>query len=224
MITLADVKANKDLTTLVLSANRMLSSLGYTEHGPRHVGYVSTTTKSILASLGYDKHQQTLGEIAGWLHDVGNCVNRQGHGRTGAALLMPLLREMGMPMADVAEIMAAVGNHEEENGFPVTPLTAALILADKADTHRTRVRRGKRYDSGDIHDRVNYAIKKNTLSVDVEQKIIRFEIKMQNTSSVMDFLSIYLSRMKMSQQAASTLGCRYLLVINGMPINRFPDE
>nr|MDD6336668.1 HD domain-containing protein [bacterium] len=218
MITLEQVHKNADIQALVLNANRMLASLGYTEHGPRHTGYVSRTAQSIMRELGYDEHMQELAAIAGWIHDVGNAVNRKHHGLTGATLVFPLLRDMGMEMEDICEIIAAIGNHEEENGFPVTPITAAIILADKSDAHRTRVRRGK-YDPLDIHDRVNYAIKKNALIVDNENKIIRYEVEMDDTSSVMDFMQIYLSRMAMSERAAGTLGCRYHLIVNGMRIN-----
>ena len=132
---------------------------------------------------------------------------------------MPLLLDLGMPMEEVAQIMTAVGNHEEQNGRAVSEITAALIIADKSDAHRTRVRRNKPYDPTDIHDRVNNAIKKNSVTIDRENHIISFEILMDDSSSIMDFLEIYLSRMLFSERAAEVLGCSFRLIINGMLVN-----
>ena len=153
-ITLDDVRKNKDFAALIDRANFNLEKMGYTEHGIRHVGYVSKTTANILREVGCDEHIIELGAIAGWIHDIGNAVNRLNHGLTGAVMSMACLEKMGMDMQDISMIIAAIGNHEEQSGIPVNEISAALILADKSDTHRSRVRR-KNFNLNDIHDRVN---------------------------------------------------------------------
>ena len=218
-ITVQDVKQNEKLAVLIDAANRMLEVIGYTEHGPRHVGFVSHTARSILEQLHYPERMCELAAIAGWVHDVGNAVNRVNHGITGGALLFPILQEMGMPMDEVVTIVGAVGNHEEQNGKVVSAVSAALIIADKSDAHRTRVRRAS-YNPDDIHDRVNFAIAQNAVEVDPVRRIIRFALSMDESSSVMDFMEIYLTRMQMCEEAANYLGCRFELVVNGDNINR----
>lgn len=218
MITLKDIKDNQEISQLINGANNVLSSIGYTEHGPRHVGYVSTAAAKMLRDLGYPERMVELAAIAGWVHDVGNIINRINHGITGAIILYPILRGMGMPADELTTVISAVGNHEEQNGQPVSPVSAALIIADKSDAHRTRVRRGK-YNPEDIHDRVNYSIKKNWVAADPEKKVIRYAMIMDDTSSVMDFMIIYLSRMIMCEKAADLLGCRFDIVVNDMTVN-----
>lgn len=218
MITLKDIKTNKDMLTLVNASNDALAMLGYTEHGLRHVGFVSNTAANILRELDYPAHTVDLAGIAGWLHDVGNVINRQHHGISGAAMLMPMLYAMKMPMEDITIIIGAIGSHEEETGTPIHPVSAALIIADKVDAHRTRVRKGK-YDPKDIHDRVNYSIKENRLKIDKERKVIRYEMTMDESSSVMDFMQIYLSRMILTEKSALLLNCSFEIVVNGVVIN-----
>ena len=218
-ITVQDVKQNEKLAVLIDAANRMLEVIGHTEHGPRHVGFVSHTARSILEQLHYPERMCELAAIAGWVHDVGNAVNRVNHGITGGALLFPILQEMGMPMDEVVTIVGAVGNHEEQNGKVVSAVSAALSIADKSDAHRTRVRRAS-YNPDDIHDRVNFAIAQNAVEVDPVRRIIRFALSMDESSSVMDFMEIYLTRMQMCEEAANFLGCRFELVVNGVNINR----
>ena len=218
-ITVQDVKQNEKLAVLIDAANRMLEVIGYTEHGPRHVGFVSHTARSILEQLHYPERMCELAAIAGWVHDVGNAVNRVNHGITGGALLFPILQEMGMPMDEVVTIVGAVGNHEEQNGKVVSAVSAALIIADKSDAHRTRVRRAS-YNPDDIHDRVNFALAQNAVEVDPVRRIIRFALSMDESSSVLDFMEIYLTRMQMCEEAANFLGCRFELVVNGVNINR----
>ena len=156
---------------------------------------------------------------AGRHRRLGNAVNRVNHGITGGALLFPILQEMGMPMDEVVTIVGAVGNHEEQNGKVVSAVSAALIIADKSDAHRTRVRRAS-YNPDDIHDRVNFAIAQNAVEVNPVRRIIRFALSMDESSSVMDFMEIYLTRMQMCEEAANFLGCRFELVVNGVNINR----
>lgn len=219
MITLNDVKENAEFKSLINASNECLNALGYTEHGLRHVGYVSKTTANILSTLGYDSRTVELGAIAGWIHDIGNAINRTHHGLTGSVLAYDILIRMGMEPAEVAVIISAIGNHEEENGMPVNAVAAALIIADKSDAHRSRVRR-ETADRKDIHDRVNLSIKKNYLAIDKAKKTIRLVIQMDNTSATMEYLQIYLSRMALSEKASAFLGYWYELVINGNVINR----
>ena len=219
VVTLEDVKANEEFKTLIETANNNLEVMGYTEHGLRHVGYVSKTTANILRELGYDERTVELGAIAGWIHDIGNSVNRKNHGHTGAIIAFGILSRMGMNVAEIAPIIGAIGNHEEETGLPVNAISAALIIADKSDAHRSRVRK-KNYDISDIHDRVNLAIKKNYIAIDTDKKKIRLVIFMSSTSATMEYLQIYLTRVVLCEKAASFLGCTFELVINGAIINR----
>ena len=218
MITLQEIKQNESIKALVRAGNRYLEALGYTEHGPRHLGYVSRTASGILKSLGYSEREVELAAIAGWVHDVGNSVNRHDHGPNGAILLFPLLREIGMDIEDVMIIITAVGNHEEQSGTVSSAVSAALAIADKSDAHKSRVRNG-RPDVGDIHDRVNFAIQENSVIVDRKHKIIRQELKMDESSSVLEYLSIYLPRILMCEKAAEFLGQHFELFINDRPVN-----
>ena len=222
MITLKDIKKNEAIQALVHAGNHYLSVMGFTDHGPRHVGYVSKTASHLLRELGYSDREIELAAIAGWVHDVGNSVNRHEHGPNGAVLLYPILREAGMDIADVVEIITAVGNHEEHNGFISSPVSAALAIGDKSDAHKSRVRGGKP-DPTDIHDRVNFAIQKNKVSVFPEEKVIRQELTMDDTSSVMEYLTIYLERIQMCEAAADFLGQRFELVINGTRVNNHKE-
>ena len=223
MITLQDIKQNESIRALIKAGNRYLEALGYTDHGPRHVSYVSKTASGILKALGYSPREIELAAIAGWVHDVGNSVNRHDHGPNGAVLLMPILRETGMDMNDVMEIITAVGNHEEQSGFISSNVSAALALGDKSDAHKSRVRNG-RPDITDIHDRVNFSIQENQVTVDRENRVIRHELTMDASSSVMEYLQIYMSRIVMCEKAAKFLKCSFDLVINGQSINNRPEK
>lgn len=218
MITLEQVKKDPQIQALIQESGRVLEAMNYTEHGLRHASYVSRTAGMILEKLGYDSHVCELARIAGYVHDVGNAVNRKNHGVISATLLYGIFKDMGMPYTDICTICSAVGNHEEEIGYVVHPVSAALVLADKSDAHRTRVQR-LQMDREDIHDVVNYSIGKNILLVDPEHKIISTKFYMDSTSSVMDFLSIFLSRMVMSERAAKYLGCTFKLYINDTVVN-----
>ena len=198
-ITLNDVKENDEFKQLINASNNSLKVLGYTEHGLRHVGYVSKTTANILSTLGFPQRTVELGAIAGWIHDIGNAINRKHHGLTGSLLAYDILVRMGMDAGEVALIISAIGNHEEETGTPVNEVAAALILADKSDAHRSRVRR-ETADRKDIHDRAIYPSKKNYLAIDKNKKTIRLVIQMDNTSATMEYLQIYLSRMVLSEK------------------------
>ena len=218
MITLQEIKQNESIKALVRAGNRYLETLGYTDHGPRHLGYVSRTASGILKSLGYSEREVELAAIAGWVHDVGNSVNRHDHGPNGAILLFPLLREIEMDIEAGRIISPAVGNHEEQSGTVSSAVSAALAIADKSDAHKSRVRNGHP-DVGDIHDRVNFSIQENSVTVDRKHKIIRQELRMDESSSVLEYLSIYLPRILMCEQAAEFLGQHFELFINDRPVN-----
>jgi len=217
MITLETIKASETFRFLIMKANEYLIHRGYTEHGTRHVNFVSRKTAYILRELGYDKRTVELGAIAGYLHDIGNMHNRKYHGPTGANIVYTELRQMDMSLDEICQITTAIANHEEEIGEAISPISAALILADKSDAHRTRASRAK--ETYDIHDRVNLAITDSDLSVSKETMTITLDIDFDtSTCQVMDFFEIYLSRMEMSKQAATLLGCRFRLVINGLEL------
>ncbi|MGI6701403.1 MAG: HD domain-containing protein [Christensenellales bacterium] len=218
MITLDDIKNNEEISGLINTSCKCLEALNYTEHGLRHANIVSNMAGRILAALKYNSKDIELARIAGYVHDLGNAVNRKNHGVTGAVLLYPILKQMGMPYADINIILSAVGNHEEEIGTTVNQISAAVIIADKSDAHRTRVKKGK-YDPDDIHDRVNYSIKKNFLVIDSKTRTISSKYYMTDASSVMEFFQIYLSRIDMSEKAAKYLNCTYNLYINDVRIN-----
>ena len=217
-LTLAEIKANDEFNALVDQQSSYLEVIGYTEHGRRHIGYVSKTTANILKETGFDKRTVELGEIAGWVHDVGNALNRKYHGLTGGVIAYGVLIRAGMSPTEAALIMNAIGNHEENVGVATNPVSAALQLADKSDAHRSRINKTS-YDEHDIHDRVNMAIKKNYLVVDKEKQVIRLVIIMKATSAPMEYLQIYLPRMVMCEKAATFLGYTFELVINGVLIN-----
>ncbi len=215
MVTLREVKKDPEANALITEADRQLAILGYTEHGHRHARLVAKNSRSILIQLGYGEKVAELSAIAGYLHDIGNVVNRQAHERTSALLAREILVRLGMEFGEVAQIMAAIGNHHEEGGNPVSEIAAALILADKADVHHSRVR-NPALIKFDIHDRVNFAVKKSTLSVDSVNHRIVFDLHVDTgIAPVMEYFEIFLSRMLISRRAADFLRCRFELVING---------
>lgn len=223
MVTLQDIKQNEAIKAMIRAGNRYLEALGYTDHGPRHVSYVSRTASGILSALGYSPREVELAAIAGWVHDVGNAVNRHNHGPNGAIMLLPILKDAGMEMNDVMEIITAVGNHEEQSGTVSSAVSAALAIADKSDAHKTRVRNGKP-DPTDIHDRVNFSIQQNSVTVDRKNHVIRHELAMDETSSVLEYTQIYTARIVMCEQAAAFLNCAFELVINGQTVNNRPPK
>lgn len=216
LLTLKEIKENPDFKHMIEEANRYLKEMGYTEHGFRHVNYVSRYTAYILRELGYDERTVELGAIAGYLHDIGNMFNRKHHGLSGANIVYTELRRMGVPLKDITEITTAIANHDVDIGKAVSPIAAALILADKSDAHRTRVHKK---NSNFIHDRVNLAIRDSKISVEAEEKTITLKIDYDSSiSQVMDFFEIYLYRMEMCKEAASYLGCRFRLLINNLEL------
>lgn len=215
MLTLEDIRQDPVFLTLIDNSSAYLKARGYTEHGLRHVTYVSNTTAQILAQLGFDERTVELGAIAGYLHDIGNLVNRKHHSITGANIVYGELRRLGMDVQEICEIATAIGNHEEEIGKAVSPITSALILADKSDAHRTRSNRVLTDPRPGIHDRVNLAITDSKLYVESAKHLITLEISFdQEICQIMDFFEIYLTRMEMCKEASIVLGCRFRLLIN----------
>ena len=214
MITLEQVKNNSQARILMEMADANLEAQGYTEHGIRHAKLVARMTDYILEKLGYDNHTRTLGSIAGYLHDIGNSVSRNDHGISSAFLAYQILKDLKADYRDIALIISAVGNHDEKEGEPVNTISAAVIIADKADVHSSRVRNLKEIDF-DIHDRVNYAVKRSRIDVNPREKTVTLELTIDTkVSQVMEYFEIFLSRMIVSQKAAKLLGCEFKLVIN----------
>jgi metal-dependent HD superfamily phosphatase/phosphodiesterase len=212
---LAEVQAHEGVQTFISLADRYLGVIGYTEHGFRHAGLVSKISYNVLHRLGFDDRMAELASIAGYLHDIGNFVSRTMHSQTGAVITYDLLRELGMSYGEVGIVMAAIGNHEEEFGHPVNPASAALIVADKSDVHKSRVR-VKDPALFDIHDRVNTAVDHSFLRVDAEARTLTLELTIDTQQAgVMDYFEIFLSRMVMCRRAAEYLECSFKIDING---------
>ena len=215
---LQKVKQDEEVKALIEASGAVLKSMNYTEHGLRHANYVSRTAGKILFELRYDKREVELATVAGYMHDIGNSINRTHHGQTSALLTYDILKRLNVPFSDISKVTSAIGNHEEQSGFIVNSVTAALVIADKSDAHRTRVTR-ETYDPNDIHDRVNFSIKKSYVSIDREKSAINSKIYMDNSSSVMEYLKIYIDRIVMSEKAAHFLNCSFNLYINDVLIN-----
>ena len=214
MITLKDVKENPEIKALIKGAQEQLNELGYTEHGHRHISIVSKRAGDILEKLGYPERTVELTKIAGYMHDIGNCVNRVDHAHSGAILAFELLKEMGMPVEERTQIMMAIGNHDEKTGTAVSDISAALILADKSDVHRDRVT-NKNLSTFDIHDRVNYAVTESNLILDEETRKITLKLKIDNKiCPVLDYFEIFMDRTMMSKYAKKKKKIWFELIIN----------
>ncbi len=214
MVTLEMVKKDQEIDTYIRKGNEYLGSMGFTEHSYRHVSLVSNISQNILERLGYHKRLIELAAIAGYMHDIGNVISRHDHGQSGAVLSYTILNRLGMSPDEIAIVISAIGNHEEQYGHAVNELAAALILADKSDVHRSRVR-NRDIATFDIHDRVNYAVEHSFLRVSQQEKSIKMELTIDlEISTVMEYFEIFLSRMVMCRRAASFLDCHFGLVIN----------
>lgn len=214
-VTLKDLKKSDEIRTFLEIAEKQLEIQGYTEHSFRHVGLVSKSAGDILTSLGYDEREVELARMAGYIHDIGNAVNRADHAHSGAIMAYNILTKLGMDCKEAAEIMLAVGNHDEGTGNAVSNISAALILADKSDVHRSRVK-NKDFATFDIHDRVNYAVENADIKIDSEKKTATLELNIDTKiCPVMDYFEIFLARMSMCRRAADFLGLKFQLVING---------
>ncbi len=215
-VTLKDVKADPVVDADIKKADEHMAAVGYTEHGFRHASLTANIAHNIIEQLGLPERDAEISAIAGYLHDIGNLIGRYDHGECSALLVNSILKDMDMDPVEIATIMGAIGNHEEEKGDPVNNVAAALILADKSDVHHSRVR-NPHMISFDIHDRVNYAAKKSFVRVNKKEKTITLEVIIDTeVSQVMEYFEIFLSRMVMCQRAAKFLGCRFSLVINNV--------
>ena len=214
-ITFDEIQNNEAVKTYIRRADESLIALGYTEHSFPHVKKVAQLASEILLTLGYDERQAELARIAGYLHDIGNVVNRIDHAQSGAVMAFRILDKMGADPEDIATIITAIGNHDESTAFPVNPVAAALILADKTDVRYTRVR-NRDFASFDIHDRVNYAALSSKLIIHKEKGMIQMELELDDSiCTVMDYFEIFLKRMIMCRRAAERLKCKFKLVANG---------
>ena len=214
MITFEDIKNNADIRTYIQCADESLAALGFTEHSFAHVTRVAETAKYILETLGYSEHEVELARIAGFMHDIGNVVNRVDHSQSGAVMAFRILDKLGMPAEDIATVVTAIGNHDEGHGVPVNSIAAALILADKSDVRRTRVRNQEK-STFDIHDRVNYSVEKSVLKINEAHTLIKLKLTVDtHYSSVMDYFEIFLERMTLCRKAAKKLGLKFQLMIN----------
>jgi len=214
-IALDDVKSREDVKAYIARADQNMDAIGYTEHGFRHADVVGERARHILQALGRDAREAELAAIAGYMHDIGNVAGREEHGQIAVMLAYNILKEMGMPPRELADVMAAVGNHEEQYGDPFGPVAAAVIVADKSDVARSRVRdiHPSRYDE---HDRVNYATISSAVTVNHQRTIISLHLDIDpEIASIMEYFELFLDRMVMSRRAAQVLGCEFELMING---------
>lgn len=214
MITFEDIKKVEKIRTYIAKADESLIALGYTEHSFAHVTSVAENAGYILQTLGYPQRDVELAKIAGYLHDIGNLVNRVDHSQSGAVMAFRVLDELGFDPAEAATIVTAIGNHDEGTGIAVNAVSAALILADKSDVRRSRVR-NQDIANFDIHDRVNYSVKKALLKINEDHTLIKLKLTVDTKyGSVMDYFEIFLGRMVMCRKAADKLGLEFKLIIN----------
>ena len=209
------IRANEEINLLIEKGNDTLKELGYTEHSKKHAAKTAETAGRILKELGYGKHKIELAKIAGYMHDIGNSINRHDHAHSGAILAYQILKDTDLPLKDILVITTAIGHHDEDTGTAVDDVSAALILADKTDVRRNRVQ-NRNKATFDIHDRVNYAALSSKLIIDKEKRMIQMELELDDSiCTVMDYFEIFLKRMMMCRRAAERLKCKFKLVANG---------
>lgn len=215
---LETVQRHERTSQFIAAADEFLGAQGFTEHGFRHANLVGHIAFNVLTHLGYDPRTCELAAVAGYLHDIGNVVSRAHHGQSSALLAYDLMKELGMSAPEMAQVMSAVGNHEEQHGFAVSPVAAAVILGDKSDVHRSRVRKDASIEM-DIHDRVNYAVEQSFLRVDPDARTITLELQIDTAiSQVLEYFEIFLDRMIMCRRAARMLGCDFKITVNDVPV------
>ena len=214
-MTYEQIKAHPEVVALLERGDYNLGVLGFTDHSMAHCALVAERAAYILRKLGYSEHEEELAKIAGCMHDIGNAINRTHHAELGALLANDILKETGMPIADRMVVISAIGSHDESTGGAKDPVSAALILADKTDVRRNRVRPQDAADF-DIHDRVNYAVTGTSLKVDPEQRKISLNLQVdENICTMYDYFNIFLGRMMMCREAAQMLGASFRLTVNG---------
>lgn len=219
MVTYETVKNDPEVRTLIKKADEVLTAIGYTEHCFAHVDKVANTSYAILAALGFSENECEAAKIAGYLHDIGNVVNRDDHAHNGAILAYMILTRLGADAEIKANIVTAIGNHDERTGMPVNAVSAAIILADKTDVRYSRVRNTTDVSTFDIHDRVNYSVKNSYITVDKEKRVITLELTIDtDLCPVIDYFEIYVSRMMLCRKAANVLDASFKLIINGQQL------
>jgi uncharacterized protein len=212
---LDQVAGNRVIQTYVALADQFTGQIGYTEHGFRHANLVGHIAYNILDRLGHGHHLAELAAVAGYLHDVGNVISRHNHPQTSALIAMPVLAELGVATEDIGLVIGAIGNHEEELGHPVSPVSAAVNIADKSDVHRSRVRKDARVEF-DIHDRVNFSATHSFVRVDAASRTITLELEIDTAvSDILEYFEIFLTRMMMCRRAAEGLDCKFRMTVNG---------
>ena len=217
-VTCLDIRNSEEINTYIRCADRSLTALGYTEHSFAHVLRVAQEASSLLTALGYSTREAELAWIAGYMHDIGNVVNRVDHAQSGAVMAFRILDKMGMPPEEIAAVITAIGNHDESTAFPVNAIAAALILADKTDVRRSRVRNSDQVNA-DIHDRVNYAVTQSSIRLDPESKTITSYLTIDTEiCPVMEYFEFFLQRMLLCRKAAEHLGTTFRLQINGQTL------
>mgnify|MGYP000052339754 CR=1 FL=1 len=218
MITFNDVKNNGEIQTYIQKADECLSALGFTEHSFAHVTKVAETAAMLLKTMGYSEREVELVKVAGYLHDIGNIINRMDHAQSGAAMAFRILDHMGADPVDIADVICAIGNHDEGTAVPINPISAALILADKSDVRYTRVRNTD-FATFDIHDRVNYSVKKSELVINEDKTEVHLKLYIDTEfCSVMDYFEIFMGRMILCKKAAERLNLRFRLYVNGQKL------
>ncbi|MCK9471311.1 MAG: HD domain-containing protein [Bacilli bacterium] len=218
MITFNDIKNNKEIRSYIEKADEALLALGYTEHSFAHVTKTAKISKEILETLGYDKRTAELAQIAGYMHDIGNVINRADHAQSGAIMAFRILDKLGMDVDEIATVISAIGNHDEATAFPVNAVAAALILADKSDVRRSRVR-NRDIATFDIHDRVNYSVLSSKLEIDKDNKYLIVKLKIDTELfTIMEYFEIFLGRMLLCRRASEYLKLRFKLVINDVEL------
>ena len=218
MLTYQELKQNEEIRTYIIRADESLEALGYTEHSFAHVCKVADTVKYLLETLQFSAHDIEVAQMAAYLHDIGNLINRVDHSQSGAIMAFRLLDRLGVDPADIATIVTAIGNHDEGTGVPVNAVAAALILADKSDVRRSRVR-NRDISTFDIHDRVNFSVSKANLTVNREQTEVLLSLQIDTQyGSVMDYFEIFLGRMILCRKAAEKLGLKFKLQMNGQSV------
>ena len=217
-VTYQDVRDSQEIRTYITQADRSLLARGFTEHAFAHVTRCAVTASGILEALGYGPREAELARIAGYMHDIGNTVNRHEHAMSGAVMAFRILDHMGMPAEEIAMVVSAIGNHDEGTGAPVNEIAAALILADKGDVRRSRVRPRAVY-AGDIHDRVNYAVESSQLVISPRRDAVTLQLTIDtDICAVMDYFEIFLTRMLLCRRAAEFLGLKFKLLINDVTL------
>ena len=218
MLKFEELKKNRSVNAYITGADRSLAALGFTEHSFAHVTKVADTCRYILSALGFSEHEIELARIAAYLHDIGNLVNRIDHSQSGAVMAFRILDKLNMDAEDIATVVSAIGNHDEGTGVPVDAVSAALILADKSDVRRSRVRNRDK-STFDIHDRVNYSVKGSSLKIGDDKKIITLRLSIDTRyGNIMEYFEIFMNRMILCRKAAEKLGLIFKLEINNQPL------